>query len=57
MLIELIDSLSLQSGLTFTADGILGPLTTDLPAEGLDMSDILPAEDLDDDIPPAEEDL
>ncbi|XP_057476369.1 30S ribosomal protein S1, chloroplastic-like [Actinidia eriantha] len=46
-----------ESGLTFTADGILGPLSTDLPAEGLDMSDILPTEDLEDSIPPAEEDL
>ncbi|CAL5338003.1 unnamed protein product [Camellia sinensis] len=34
-----------ESGLTLNADGILGPLTTDLPAEGLDLSDIPPAED------------
>ncbi|XP_059644220.1 small ribosomal subunit protein bS1c [Cornus florida] len=29
-----------ESGLTLNSDGILGPLTTDLPAEGLDLSDI-----------------
>lgn len=34
-----------ESGLTLSADGILGPLTTELPAEGLDLSDIPPAED------------
>ncbi|KAF5950782.1 hypothetical protein HYC85_012775 [Camellia sinensis] len=34
-----------ESGLTLNADGILGPLTTDLPADGLDLSDIPPAED------------
>ncbi|KAA8527335.1 hypothetical protein F0562_034950 [Nyssa sinensis] len=34
-----------ESGLTLNSDGILGPLATDLPAEGLDLSDIPPAED------------
>ncbi|CAK9136439.1 unnamed protein product [Ilex paraguariensis] len=34
-----------ESGLTLNSDGILGPLTSDLPAEGLDLSDIPPAED------------
>lgn len=34
-----------ESGLTLNSDGILGPLTSDLPAEGLDMSDIPLAED------------
>ncbi|KAF5452213.1 hypothetical protein F2P56_027240 [Juglans regia] len=32
-----------ESGLTLSSDGILGPLTSDLPAEGLDLSDIPPA--------------
>ncbi|KAF5191309.1 30S ribosomal protein S1 protein [Thalictrum thalictroides] len=34
-----------ESGLTLSPDGILGPLSSDLPAEGLDLSDIPPAED------------
>ncbi|CAK8531505.1 unnamed protein product [Lathyrus sativus] len=34
-----------ESGLTLTSDGILGPLGSDLPAEGLDLSEIPPAED------------
>ncbi|KAA8531177.1 hypothetical protein F0562_005909 [Nyssa sinensis] len=34
-----------ESGLTLNSDGILGPLTTSLPAEGLDLSDIPLAED------------
>ncbi|CAI9762591.1 unnamed protein product [Fraxinus pennsylvanica] len=34
-----------ESGLTLNSDGILGPLTSDLPAEGLDLSDIPPAEE------------
>ncbi|OMO58525.1 Ribosomal protein S1 [Corchorus olitorius] len=36
-----------ESGLTLSSDGILGPLTSDLPAEGLDLSvsDVLEAED------------
>lgn len=34
-----------ESGLTLSSDGILGPLTSDLPAEGLDLSDIPPADD------------
>lgn len=34
-----------QSGLTLSSDGILGPLNSDLPAEGLDLSDVPPAED------------
>ncbi|GLT72941.1 hypothetical protein SLA2020_448350 [Shorea laevis] len=29
-----------ESGLTLSSDGILGPLTSDLPAEGLDLSDV-----------------
>lgn len=29
-----------ESGLTLSSDGILGPLMSDLPAEGLDLSDI-----------------
>ncbi|CAH1442357.1 unnamed protein product [Lactuca virosa] len=32
-----------ESGLTLNADGILGPLTEDLPAEGLDFSEEIPA--------------
>lgn len=34
-----------ESGLTLSSDGILGPLTSDLPAEGLDLSDIPRADD------------
>ncbi|GMH18247.1 hypothetical protein Nepgr_020088 [Nepenthes gracilis] len=34
-----------ESGLTLSSDGILGPLTGDLPADGLDLSDIPPAEE------------
>lgn len=34
-----------ESGLTLSSDGILGPLTSDLPAEGLDLSDIPLADD------------
>ncbi|KAK9287877.1 hypothetical protein L1049_016319 [Liquidambar formosana] len=34
-----------ESGLTLSSEGILGPLTTDLPAEGLDLSDLSPAVD------------
>ncbi|CAN0855176.1 30S ribosomal protein S1, chloroplastic [Linum grandiflorum] len=34
-----------ESGLTLNSDGILGPSTPDLPAEGLDLSDLIPAED------------
>ncbi|KAL6990155.1 ribosomal 40S subunit protein S1B [Sarracenia purpurea var. burkii] len=34
-----------ESGLTLNSDGILGTLGTELPAEGLDLSDIPPAED------------
>ncbi|KAL3812240.1 hypothetical protein ACJIZ3_013508 [Penstemon smallii] len=34
-----------ESGLTLSSEGILGPLTSDLPAEGLDLSDTPPAED------------
>ncbi|XP_042518726.1 30S ribosomal protein S1, chloroplastic-like [Macadamia integrifolia] len=29
-----------ESGLTLSSDGILGPLTSDLPVEGLDLSDV-----------------
>nr|5X8P_8 Chain 8, 30S ribosomal protein S1, chloroplastic [Spinacia oleracea]5X8R_8 Chain 8, 30S ribosomal protein S1, chloroplastic [Spinacia oleracea] len=32
-----------ESGLTLSSDGILGPLTSDLPAEGLDLSVVPPA--------------
>lgn len=35
-----------ESGLTLSSDGILGPLTSELPVEGLDLSDIPPAEEL-----------
>ncbi|KAL7104748.1 hypothetical protein ACP275_07G002100 [Erythranthe tilingii] len=34
-----------ESGLTLSSEGILGPLTSDLPVEGLDLGDIPPAED------------
>ncbi|OAY73076.1 30S ribosomal protein S1, chloroplastic [Ananas comosus] len=34
-----------ESGLTLSSEGILGPLTSDLPAEGLDLSDVPPAEE------------
>ncbi|WMV56644.1 hypothetical protein MTR67_050029 [Solanum verrucosum] len=34
-----------ESGLTLNSDGILGPLTSELPAEGLDLSVIFPAEE------------
>ncbi|KDP27973.1 hypothetical protein JCGZ_19053 [Jatropha curcas] len=34
-----------ESGLTLSSDGILGPLTSDLPAEGLDLSAIPAAEE------------
>lgn len=34
-----------ESGLTLSSEGILGPLTSDLPADGMDLSDIPPAED------------
>ncbi|XP_061370464.1 small ribosomal subunit protein bS1c-like [Gastrolobium bilobum] len=34
-----------ESGLTLSSDGILGPLGSDLPAEGLDLSEVPPAED------------
>lgn len=34
---------NLQSGLTLSSDGILGPVTSDLPLEGLDLSDVPPA--------------
>ncbi|PHT94176.1 30S ribosomal protein S1, chloroplastic [Capsicum chinense] len=35
-----------ESGLTLNSDGILGPLTSELPEDGLDLSEIPPAEDL-----------
>lgn len=47
--------LKLQSGLTLSSDGILGPLTSDLPAEGLDLSDVPSAEDGDLDVPAAKD--
>lgn len=31
-----------ESGLTLSSDGILGPLTSELPAEGLDLNDVSP---------------
>ncbi|XP_015059624.1 30S ribosomal protein S1, chloroplastic-like [Solanum pennellii] len=34
-----------ESGLTLNSDGILGSLTSELPAEGLDLSVIFPAEE------------
>ncbi|KAF1895507.1 hypothetical protein Lal_00044158 [Lupinus albus] len=34
-----------ESGLTLSSDGILGPLTSDLPAEGLDLSEVPSAVD------------
>ncbi|KAK7303641.1 hypothetical protein RJT34_14552 [Clitoria ternatea] len=34
-----------ESGLTLTGDGILGPLTSDLPPEGLDLSEVPAAEE------------
>lgn len=35
----------LQSGLTLNSDGILGPLDSDLPEEGLDLSEVPLAEE------------
>lgn len=35
----------LQSGLSLSSDGILGPLTPDLPVEGLDLSEVPAAVD------------
>lgn len=37
--------LTIQSGLTLTTDGILGPITPELPVEGLDLNDVPPAEE------------
>ncbi|CAI0626441.1 unnamed protein product [Linum tenue] len=34
-----------ESGLTLNSDGILGPLSSDMPAEGLDLSDLPPEEE------------
>ncbi|CAI0467585.1 unnamed protein product [Linum tenue] len=34
-----------ESGLTLNSDGILGPLTSDMPAEGLDLGELPPEED------------
>ncbi|KAJ8539781.1 hypothetical protein K7X08_014033 [Anisodus acutangulus] len=34
-----------ESGLPLNSDGILGPLTSELPAEGLDLGEIFPAEE------------
>ncbi|KAG5023746.1 hypothetical protein JHK82_019646 [Glycine max] len=34
-----------ESGLTISGDGILGPFTSDLPEEGLDLSEVPPAEE------------
>eukprot|EP00258_Populus_trichocarpa_P007057 XP_002311368.2 LOW QUALITY PROTEIN: 30S ribosomal protein S1, chloroplastic [Populus trichocarpa] len=33
-----------ESGLTLSSDGILSPLNSDMPAEGLDLSDVSPAD-------------
>lgn len=46
-LMKLIEPLwfLLQSGLTLSSDGILGPLAPDLPAEGLDLSEVPPADE------------
>lgn len=41
-----------ESGLTLNSEGVLGPLTSDLPVEGLDLGDVPPAEE---DAPPAED--
>ncbi|CAA6662206.1 unnamed protein product [Spirodela intermedia] len=35
-----------ESGLSLSSDGILSPLTPDLPVEGLDLTDIPPAEEV-----------
>ncbi|KAL5158004.1 30S ribosomal protein S1, chloroplastic [Glycine soja] len=34
-----------ESGLTLSGEGILGPLASDLPPEGVDLSEVPPAED------------
>lgn len=34
-----------ESGLSLSSDGILGPLTSDLPAEGLDLTDVPSADE------------
>ncbi|RDX64130.1 30S ribosomal protein S1, chloroplastic, partial [Mucuna pruriens] len=34
-----------ESGLTLSSDGILGPLTSDLPPEGVDLTEVATAED------------
>ncbi|RWR76399.1 30S ribosomal protein S1, chloroplastic-like protein isoform X3 [Cinnamomum micranthum f. kanehirae] len=34
-----------ESGLSLSSEGILGPLSSDLPADGLDLSDVPPAAD------------
>jgi len=38
-------SFCLQSGLSLSGDGILGPLSSDLPPEGVDLSEVPLAED------------
>ncbi|XP_072983243.1 small ribosomal subunit protein bS1c-like [Typha latifolia] len=35
-----------ESGITLNSEGILGPLTSDLPAEGLDLGDVPPADEV-----------
>lgn len=47
--------LSVQSGLTLSSGGILGPNISDLPAEGLDLSDVPPADESDGHGTPEEE--
>ncbi|CAH9120430.1 unnamed protein product [Cuscuta epithymum] len=44
-----------ESGLTLSPDGILGPLSSDLPVDGLDLSDIPPAEFDFNEVPAAED--
>lgn len=39
-----LNILNVQSGLTLSSDGILGPVTSDLPPEGLDLSAVPAAE-------------
>ncbi|KAK4265955.1 hypothetical protein QN277_026938 [Acacia crassicarpa] len=45
-----------ESGLTLSSDGILGPFSSDLPAEGLDLSEVPPADELESEDADADED-
>lgn len=52
--------LNFQGGLTLSSDGILGPLASDFPVEGLDLSDVPSAVESDEgldlsEIPPADD--